>query len=178
KFLAEKINAWKVEHVDLFEKIDSSELVTIFAYMFNKTFSALHLYKSKKTYSDEHLTDLARRFELILVNSAMTASIKGNAINANVAQTDNYNTLRDYNEFVKYDRTITRNAEKLRFESNNDSKLKEKFIDALWGHPIFNINNSKGTLESLLSLGKGELESKLVKLRKDFELKELKQVST
>lgn len=178
RILAGEINEWKIKNRELFDEINSSDLISIFAFMFNKTFSALNLYKSKKTYSDEHLTDLARRFELILVNSAMTASIKGNAINANVAQTDNYSTLRNYNEFEKYDRTITRNEEKLRFESNNDSKWNEKFIDALWGHPIFKFNNSKGNLDSLFSLGKGELENKLVKLRKDFDLKELKQVST
>ncbi|WP_372384263.1 antiviral RADAR system adenosine triphosphatase RdrA [Vibrio sp. BS-M-Sm-2] len=178
KILSGEINEWKVNNRELFEEINSSDLISIFSFMFNKTFSALNLYKSKKNYSDEHLTDLARRFELILVNSAMTASIKGNAINANVAQTDNYNTLRDYNEFEKYDRTITRNEEKLRSESKDDSKWNVKFIDALWEHPIFKLNNSKGNLHSQFSLGKGELEGKLVKLRKDFELKELKQVST
>ncbi|MFA0555876.1 antiviral RADAR system adenosine triphosphatase RdrA [Vibrio sp. 10N.222.55.A1] len=178
KILSGEINDWKVNNRELFEEINPSDLISIFSFMFNKTFSALNLYKSKKNYSDEHLTDLARRFELILVNSAMTASIKGNAINANVAQTDNYSTLRDYNEFEKYDRTITRNEEKLRSESKDDSKWNVKFIDALWEHPIFKLNNSKGNLYSQFSLGKGELEGKLAKLRRDFELKELKQVST
>lgn len=178
KLLAEKISNWKVKHKCFFNEIDSSELVSIFSFMFNKTFSALHLYKSKKSYSDENLTDLARRFELILVNSAMTASIKYNAINANVALTSNYKTLRDYNDFIKYDRIITRNEEMLKSELNNDSELKLKFIKALWEHPIFEINNSKGVLDSLFSLGKGELGNKLLKLRNDLKLRTIKQVST
>ena len=176
EILAGKINEWKINNRAFFDKINSSDLISIFSFMFNKTFSALNLYKSNKTYTDEHLTDLARRFELILVNSAMTASIKGNAINANVAQTDNYSTLRNYKEFEKYDRTITRNNEKLKEENITDG-FCVRFIDVLWEHPIFEINNSKGTLESLFSLGRGELESKLAKLRKDFELKDLKLVS-
>ncbi|WP_318435351.1 antiviral RADAR system adenosine triphosphatase RdrA [Photobacterium leiognathi] len=179
RLLAQKINTWKADHATFFNEMNTSDLISIFSYMFNKTFSALHLYKfkSNKSYPDEHLTDLARRFELTLVNSAMTALIKDNAINANVALTDNYNTLRNYNEFVRYDRVITRNEDILNNESNDNHYLKVQFIKVLWGHPIFEINNSKGTLETLFSLGRGELESKLVKLRKDFELKDLKLVS-
>ncbi len=178
EILAGEINIWKINNREFFDEINSSDLISIFSFMFNKTFSALNLYKSNKTYTDEHLTDLARRFELILVNSAMTASIKGNAINANVAQTDNYSTLRNYKEFEKYDRTITRNNEKLKEENIADG-FCVRFIDVLWKHPIFVINKSKDTepLEPLFSLGRGELESKLAKLRKDFELKDLKLVS-
>ena len=177
EILASKINEWKINNREFFDEINSSDLISIFSFMFNKTFSALNLYKSKKTYSDEYLTDLARRFELILINSAMTASIKGHAINANVAQTDKYSTLRNYKAFEKYDRTITRNNEKLR-EENIPGGFCMRFIDVLWDHPIFDINNSKGTLDSLFSLGKVDLENKLVKLRDDLKLRTIKQVST
>ncbi|SMY34929.1 antiviral RADAR system adenosine triphosphatase RdrA [Photobacterium andalusiense] len=181
--LAGKINDWKKNHKDFFDEINSSDLISIFSFMFNKTFSALHLYKSKKNYTDEHLTDLARRFELILVNSAMTASIKGNAINANVAQTDNYKTLRDYNEFIKYDRTITRNHEKLKDE-NISNEFCLRFIDVLWDHPIFEINKCRNVLENLYSLGKSESddkaasnESKLSRLRDELKLENLQRVN-
>ena len=188
EILYNSIDKWKEKNKNLFDNIDSAELISIFAYMFNKTFTALNLNKSfRSRYEDEHLSDWARRFEFILVNSAMTASIKGSAVNANVALTKNYNTLRDYNEFKKYDRTIIRNEEILNQEAIKEkerpgnigaSGLSLQFIQALWTHPIFVFNNRHSVLESKFPLGKSELDRKLKELRKSLSLGSAKRIAT
>ncbi len=155
--LNELIHKWKKQHKALFLKFDSKLLIPIFAYIFNKSFTALNIFKqevfSKATFgqkseTSEHLTDFAKRFEYILINSAYTAAIQGSAVQANVAFTDNHNTIRSPGLFNRSDNVLRRNRRRFREEMDSSiSNLHETadlFILALEDHPIFTIIQKKG----------------------------------
>lgn len=154
-YLAEKIQQWRKTHSDFFTTIDSNQLISIFSVMFNKIFTQLNLIKSlvkdhkDNKFSRENLTDMARRFELVVVNSALTTVIAEGAVNANTALTNKHATLRDYKKFEKYDQTVTRNETTL--ENMSDSESEKYFIKCLKQHPIFALHsnvNEEGELVS------------------------------
>ncbi|CAM4241366.1 antiviral RADAR system adenosine triphosphatase RdrA [Pseudoalteromonas byunsanensis] len=152
--LSARIAKWHTEHKALFDKVDTSQLTALFAYMFNKTFTAFNLFKyhkllkSKKDYEDEHLSDLVTRFSYMLLNSAYSAGIQGEAITANVAQTVKYETIRDKAKLAQTDRTLMRNKPLLELESQDTdskkadmSKLALTFCLALEQHPIMTLGH-------------------------------------
>ncbi|KXI21036.1 hypothetical protein [Photobacterium sanguinicancri] len=152
-YLAGKIQAWRIEHADFFSVIAPENLISIFSVMFNKVFTQLSLIKSlvkDSNYNGEHLTDMARRFELVMINSALTTVIDEGAVNANAALTDKHETLRNYKKFEKFDRTVTRN-EAILAETKN-SELEKSFINAMKQHPIFTLHHADEVLTDKFKL--------------------------
>ncbi|NOU52262.1 hypothetical protein HG263_17165 [Pseudoalteromonas sp. JBTF-M23] len=172
--LSNRIAKWHSDNKALFEQIDTRKLTELFAYMFNKTFTAFNLFKyqnllktedrrslfrKSQGYKDEHLSDLATRFNYMLLNSAYSAGVQGEAIAANVAITSNYSTIRDRAEFERTDRTLMRNRAFLEEQSKSSdlttsdtSSLTLAFCQALEQHPIIKLSNlDKG---KTLMLGK------------------------
>jgi hypothetical protein len=155
------IKDWKSKHDEFFSNLDSRLLVPIFTYIFNKTFTSFNEFKkevfSKRPFgskpkpnepvTSEHLTDFAKRFEYMLINSAHTAVIQGVAVQANVAFTDNHNTIRSVSAFNRSDRVLTRNRKRFKQEidqadkssANNFYDMAGLFIKALESHPIFKL---------------------------------------
>ena len=90
---------------------------------------------------------MAKRFEYILINSAYTAAIQGDAVQANLAFTKKQNTIRSVTEFNRTDRVLIRNRGRFQQEVNTPaSNLHEAvspFIKALEEHPIFTIIQHK-----------------------------------
>jgi hypothetical protein len=182
--LSRLIQEWKSQHQDFFSSFDSKLLVTIFAYMFNKTFTALNTFKQevfskgsfgRKTKTNEHLTDFAKRFEYMLINSAYTAAIQGVAVQANVAFTDNHNTIRSASAFNSSDRVLKRNRDRFEQEMKPESDVKSSasnvdtaalFIKALEDHPIFKLiqinDKDKGIIiPEKIKMGKAENKGSL-----------------
>ena len=143
KVLGQLIQEWRLQHSDFFSNFDSKTLVSIFGYMFNKTFTSFNEFKkevfSKDSFVNEHLTDFAKRFEYMLINSAYTAVIQGVAVQANVAFTDNHNTIRSINAFNRSERVLTRNKDRFNKEENNLHEAARLFIEALENHPVFKL---------------------------------------
>ncbi|KZN41021.1 antiviral RADAR system adenosine triphosphatase RdrA [Pseudoalteromonas luteoviolacea] len=161
-WLNKEIQDWKIENEGLFDSIGGERLIPIFSYIFNKTFTAFHVFKfenfvKQSGNSDEHLTDFAKRFEYMLINAAYTAMIDGTAIQASVAITSNLETLRSHNAFNRYDRVLSRNSKIFSDQGNYDG-VAYKFIRALKNHPIFTmIQTKKGNdvvIEPRIKLGK------------------------
>ncbi|BBN83697.1 hypothetical protein PA25_36820 [Pseudoalteromonas sp. A25] len=172
--LSNRIANWHINNKTLFEQIDTRKLTELLAYMFNKTFTAFNLFKYQRLlkteerrslfkknqgYKDEHLSDLVTRFNYMLLNSAYSAGVQGEAIAANVAMTDNYTTIRDNSEFERFDRTLMRNRAFLEEQSKSSDltagdtpSLTLAFCQALEQHPIIKLNHlDKG---KTLMLGK------------------------
>ncbi|MEZ9548541.1 MULTISPECIES: hypothetical protein [Vibrio] len=156
KWLSIVINDWQANNNELFDKIDNLDLLSIFAKMFNQVFTQISLLKSKldhKDYEGENLSDFARRFEHICVNSALMNINDVNVVTANTSLTRNYETIRDYTVFSKTDRTLIRNFENLKNSLHPDKSIGVLFIEALWDHPIFKLNNSRDVLDDCYPLG-------------------------
>lgn len=135
---------WRNKHQALFEGISGEKLIPIFAYMFNKTFTAFHSFRFNNfikggSYENEYLTDHIKRFEYMLVNAAHTAMIESTAVHASVAITPRQKTIRDPKEFRRYDRTLGRNTALLEAQEADESSTKRLFINSLKDHPLFTL---------------------------------------
>lgn len=124
-------------------------LIPLISMVFNKVFSQLNVLKlnllDKKKIKDEHLSDLARRFQYIYINALTTFLKEGLIINANVATGARSNVVRKFSEFSKADRTLLRNISGVVSASGNTAltiKLLTdsdyaKLIQVMWCNPLF-----------------------------------------
>jgi hypothetical protein len=149
--LIEKIYAWCKKRK--ITELKGKNLIPLLSVIFNKVFSQLAVLRmnliDKKKAREELLSDLARRFEYIFINALLTFTKDGLVVNTNVATGARASTVRDYTEFTKYDRTLSRNLSgviDLTVDDDNILNLKNinkseyaELVIAMWCHPIFNI---------------------------------------
>lgn len=150
--LIEKIYNW-CENRKITE-LKGKNLIPLLSVIFNKVFSQLSVLRmnliDKKKSREELLSDLARRFEYIFINALLTFTKDGLVVNTNVATGARASIVRDYTEFTKYDRTLSRNLSGvvdltvdddniLNLKTINESEHAELVI-SMWCHPIFNID--------------------------------------
>ena len=141
---------WQECNQHILDLFSSTNLHPLFSALFNKVFTQIHelrinMSKSKSDYDDEHLTDIARRFEHIFINSLASLSkkhIHGEIIQANTALTSTYKTLRNFDDLIKYDRVIAKNTD---FDVDLNC-VEKKIIDSAWSHPLFILNDCKSTI--------------------------------
>jgi len=164
--LAIQIKKWEDVHKDKLTELSDLSLIPLLHSVFNKVFTQLHILRTEisttKKYSEEHLTDTARRFEYIVVNAFASFLQEDYVIQANVAIGAQVKTLRDHKSFMSVDRTLYRNLKGIVDDNVNveDANTKGKnvtlinnisstLLDIIWDHPIFVIlNNSKETMVS------------------------------
>lgn len=175
-FLHAKIADWKANNKHLFERENTSRLLPLFTYLFNKVFTSFHAFRfeNKESFDDEYVTDNIKRFEYMVVNAAYTAMIDGPAITASVAITPKQKTIRSQAAFARTDRVLS--ANKKRYEEQvasleNDSGVL--FIKALETHPLFTIiSDTNGYVEPKFKLGvvnlKGSKESPTAGVHHDY----------
>lgn len=149
--LIEKIYDWCKKRK--ITELKGKNLIPLLSVIFNKAFSQLAVLRmnllDKKKAREELLSDLARRFEYIFINSLLTFTKDGLVVNTNVATGARASVVRDYVEFTKYDRTLSRNLSgviDLTVDDDNSLNLKNinkseyaELVIAMWCHPIFNI---------------------------------------
>lgn len=162
--LEKLIIQWRKTHSAFFETMPSEKLLPIFSFMFNKIFTAFHSFKFENyiglgTVKNEFLTDHIKRFELITLNSAYTAMIKGEAVEANVGVTKNQATIRSKKLFKSRDRTLNRNMARFNSQFKEPESIELQFIRALESHPLFEIIKSHSKdgdviIEPRIKLGK------------------------
>ena len=153
--LIEKIHKWSENRK--IANLKGKNLIPLLSVIFNKVFSQLSVLRmnliDKKKSREELLSDLARRFEYIFINALLTFTKDGLVVNTNVATGARASTVRDYTEFTKYDRTLSRNLSgvvDLAVDDDNILNLKKvngseyaDLVIAMWCHPIFNIEHQE-----------------------------------
>ncbi|WP_318465248.1 hypothetical protein [Photobacterium leiognathi] len=144
-YLYSEIARWQ-QHIRGYN-LETLELIPLFEVLFNQVFTQISLLKQKMNtgYGEEHLSDFARRFEHIMMNSAYIQISRQSVVLANTSVTSNYDTLRNFTQFRSSDRTLMRN--KAMFDEYNQAfpkvlEKETKFLSALWEHPIFMLNHS------------------------------------
>ncbi|AIY65863.1 antiviral RADAR system adenosine triphosphatase RdrA [Pseudoalteromonas piratica] len=196
-YLSKQIFIWKKENHHIFENVNTNNLIPLFVYMFNKTFTALHAFRfeSNESFENEYLTDNIKRFEYMLANAAYTAMIEGPAITASVAITRTQETIRSSQAFERSDRVLS--ANKKRYEQQVEScssenmerfngnqfgfDYGEKFVKALQSHPIFTLirdNSNEDLILNLFKIGSNTNSSKtaVTKLiNKDSKLEPIRE---
>ncbi|WKA60716.1 antiviral RADAR system adenosine triphosphatase RdrA [Pectobacterium aroidearum] len=129
-----------------FSELKGKNLVPLLSLVFNKVFTQLKVLRSniisdRKAFSDEHLSDLANRFEYIFINALVSFIRDGVIIHANVATGAKSSSVRSYEEFSKYDRTLYRNLSDIPMDTNDyDSmQISHRLINTICDHPIFHL---------------------------------------
>lgn len=162
--LASQIKEWEITSNKKLGELKGFSILPLLHSVFNKVFTQLHILRTeititKKHYS-EHLTDTARRFEYIVINSFASFIQKNHVIQANTAIGAKVETLRDHNAFMGADRTLSRNIKGMVDDLlvNDESKTKSDVVtsgrninsillEVIWAHPIFvNLNQSQQSI--------------------------------
>ncbi|QOL14806.1 antiviral RADAR system adenosine triphosphatase RdrA [Dickeya dianthicola] len=135
--------------------LKNGSLIPLLSAVFNKTFSQLNLLvrnfseNKKGAFNDEHLSDLAKRFEYIFINALVSFLRDGKTVvNTNVAIGARSSSVRDFNDFMQKDKTLSRNISGILTVSHTGKKIVPeikdepfaKLITAMWDHPIFNLS--------------------------------------
>ncbi|UCZ75063.1 hypothetical protein LHK94_19015 [Dickeya zeae] len=135
--------------------LKNNNLIPLLSAVFNKTFSQLNLLvrnfseNKKGAFNDEHLSDLAKRFEYIFINALISFLRDGKTVvNTNVAIGARSSSVRDFNDFMQKDKTLSRNISGILTVSQTGKKIAPeikdepfaKLITAMWDHPIFNLS--------------------------------------
>ncbi|WP_145603028.1 antiviral RADAR system adenosine triphosphatase RdrA [Yersinia intermedia] len=147
KSLVDNIYQWYIDNK--FSVLKDKNLIPLLSIVFNKVFSQLKVLRSnivdKKIFKDEHLSDLAKRFEYIFINALTSFVRDGMVINTNVATGARSSSVRSFSEFTRYDRTLSRNISGILKNSDGQTDKITSLIDddfaillkVIWCHPIF-----------------------------------------
>nr|WP_143422309.1 hypothetical protein [Gilliamella apicola] len=143
---AKEIVAWCEKYKESLKGLQTKNLIPLLHAVFNKVFTQLHIMRKKsfKLNEDEHLSDIAKRFEYLVINAFASFMKDGIIIHAIPSLNATVSTIRDESKFKSSDRILTKNIEELvdfdTKEPKNDSNIASLFLSAIWNHPIFKIN--------------------------------------
>ena len=127
--------------------LQTKNLIPLLHAVFNKVFTQLHIIRKKsfKLNEDEHLSDIAKRFEYLVINAFASFMKDGIISHANPALTADVSTISNEENFKKRDRVLTKNIEGLViFDSKKEVKndrIASLLLSAIWNHPLFKNNN-------------------------------------
>ena len=148
KTFPEQIDDWCEMYEKDLKELQTKNLIPLLHAVFNKVFTQLHIIRKKsfKLNEDEHLSDIAKRFEYLVIN-AFASFMKEDGIisHANPALTADVSTISNEENFKKRDRVLTKNIEGLViFDSKKEVKndrIASLLLSAIWNHPLFKNNN-------------------------------------
>ncbi|MGI2069753.1 antiviral RADAR system adenosine triphosphatase RdrA [Shewanella baltica] len=152
KALASSIEKWLDTHNSVFSSLNGINLFPLLSAVFNKVFTQLHILRRNMKGEDEHLSDIARRFEYIFINAFATFTRSGEVVNANTALTAKPQTIRDHGMYFNTEKTFSRNLKNFISkegiyieESTEQNRIAGQLIEAIWSHPVFVANSSRKT---------------------------------
>ncbi|AJZ89856.1 hypothetical protein VW41_12845 [Klebsiella michiganensis] len=168
--IGEDIYNWSADYA--IPSLAEKNFIPLMSVLFNKTFSQLNVLRKnlvtdKKQFKYEHLSDLACRFEYIFINSLTSFLRDGIVINTNVATGARSSLVRDFDEFNKYDRTLSKNLDGILHLIRDDNKkelIKHendyiRLIVVMTQNPVFELgHNNHYLIGNSRGEGKGNLE--------------------
>ena len=155
---ANKIVAWRENYKESLTELQNKNLIPLLHAVFDKVFTQLHIMRKKsfKLDDDEHLSDITKRFEYLIINAFASFMKDGIIIHAIPSLNATVSTIRDESKFKSSDRILTKNIEGMvdfdTKEPKNNNNIASLFISAIWNHPIFKINIRDS---AILKIGNG-----------------------
>lgn len=165
KNLATDIVVWEQRCSIVLRLAQDEGLITLLHYVFNKVFTQTHLLRvrSAKILENDKLTDVASRFEYIVVN-AFATFLKVGVVQQNTAHTSNVALLRDPAIYGQKDPSFRDNVVNwigARGKPLPESAtLSQKLLQNIWTHPLFDLHRGS---EARFELTRPERRSKQVK---------------
>ncbi|HAT8031756.1 TPA: hypothetical protein GF039_05505 [Citrobacter rodentium] len=169
--LVEDIYIWATSNK--LRAFKNKNLIPLMTCVFNKVFSQINVLRKnvqdRVKFRDEHLSDLAKRFEYMFINAIFTFIREGVVVNTNVATGAAPARVRNLSEFNRYDKTLSRNMSGILSvkEDNGLTIVKESEGDIadllfeIWHSPLFKLTtrtcypigkiNSQNTAQENLS---------------------------
>jgi hypothetical protein len=155
--LYQDIISWCEEHQQKCEQVQGKSLIPILNLVFNKVFEQINEFRLAFTpskYASEDLRTLARRFEYMVINAFASFINEGEVVRGKLAIGTDVSLFYDHAKFIQRDRSLIRNLQgllkpedgTLARESSYARAMFAPVLQALWEHPIFTLNNSRGTL--------------------------------
>lgn len=151
---ARKICEWELRYQDILIEAQRAGLMNLLSCVFNKTFTQLHLMRTKATaiFVDDKLTDVMRRFEYVLIN-AFASFLNPVVVLQNTAHTPNLDLLRNPVEFGRKDPSFRENV--VRYIGNRDAHdnakgdldSQQELLRAIWQHPLFSLADGDPLLD-------------------------------
>lgn len=151
--IIDDIYQWSISNK--MSSLNGKNLIPLLSAVFNKVFSQLkvlreNILKDKDSFKNEHLSDLAKRFEYIFINALASFVREGVVIKTNVATGARSSSVRSYAKLTQTDRTLSRNISSiLTPPSDSDDEIsalkKDDYailLKAMWCHPIFKLVKS------------------------------------
>ncbi|OTQ27728.1 antiviral RADAR system adenosine triphosphatase RdrA [Gilliamella apicola] len=174
-YFAKEIVVWCEKNKEKLTELQNKNLIPLLYAVFNKVFTQLHIIRKKsfKLNEDEHLSDIAKRFEYLVINAFASFIKDGIISHANPALTADVSTIRNEDNFKKRDRVLTKNISGLvdfdeikkkdndkdndkdkvnnddhekEGNNNDDIKITSTLLSAIWKHPLFTKNDEFGTI--------------------------------
>ena len=146
---ANQIVHWCKEYEEKLKELQNKNLIPLLHAVFNKVFTQLHIIRKKnfKLNEDEHLSDIVKRFEYLVINAFASFMQDGIIIHANPALNAAVNTIRDKSKFKSSDRILTKNIKGIvDFDTKQPEEkggIRALLLSAIWNHPLFGKNEDK-----------------------------------
>lgn len=146
---AEEIVAWCEKYKESLKGLQTKNLIPLLHAVFNKVFTQLHIMRKKsfKLNEDEHLSDIAKRFEYLVINAFASFMQGGIIIHANPALNAAVDTIREKSKFKSSDRILTKNIKGIVDFDTKQPEVKDSIgsllLSTIWNHPLFGKNEDK-----------------------------------
>ena len=152
KDFAKQIDDWREMHEESLKGLQTKNLIPLLHAVFNKVFTQLHIMRKKsfKLNEDEHLSDIAKRFEYLVINAFASFMQGGIIIHANPALNAAVDTIREKSKFKSSDRILTKNIEGIvDFDTKKpevNGGIESLLLSAIWNHPLFKNNDASSPM--------------------------------
>ncbi|MEQ6969238.1 antiviral RADAR system adenosine triphosphatase RdrA [Pectobacterium polaris] len=148
--IIDDIYQWSINNK--ISSLNGKNLIPLISAVFNKVFTQLKVLREsilqyKDNFKNEHLSDLAKRFEYIFINALASFVREGIVVKTNVATGARSSSVRSYAKLTQTDRTLSRNiSDILSISSEVDDEIitltKSDYtilLKVMWCHPLFKL---------------------------------------
>lgn len=169
--LAVEIVMWEERWRSVLRQAQNQGLCTLMQCVFNKVFTQTYLLRisATKIFQRDKMTDVATRFEYIVIN-AFATFLKVGVVQQNIAHTPNVELLRNPKAYGQKDPSFRDNVVNwigARGRALPESAtLGQHLMQAIWTHPLFDLHRGPNPAIDLLrpELDSDELIDKLQEL--------------
>lgn len=142
------MSKWEMQNAEWLNNLGQESLLPLIHSVFNKVFTQLHLMRadSKAIFIADYLSDVAKRFEYIVLNAFASFLKPQNIIKTNIARTNNVSTIRNESKLISSDNAYSGNV--VNYLKNIDSSQvtnQQKLLEAIKKHPLFTLVKSGDT---------------------------------
>lgn len=136
---------WEGQYAEWLNELGQDSLLPLLHSVFNKVFTQLHLMRadSKNIFVADYLSDVAKRFEYILINAFASFLKPEKIIKTNIARTPTVSTIRNESTFTSSDNAYSGNVVNyLKIANQSEITNQQQLLVIIKKHPLFTLVRS------------------------------------